>query len=133
MYPHSTVGTLTAMENVALITAGTAFIMVTWDLKYTPISIEHFTQCYLVCDVKTYYQDNASIPVETNILLISGLRPGSICEMRLLALFNPARLDSGMDHVFWTLPSSKYSVIGLNLPSNLNIPRNKIAILAKLW
>ena len=103
------------MENVTLAAAGTDYITVKWNLKYTPISIEHFTQCYLVCDVKTYYRRQSSIPAETNSLTIGDLKPGSICEMHLLAVFNFALLDSGMEQVFWTNSSSKYMCNGLNI------------------
>ena len=94
------------MENVTA-AAGKHHITVKWNLKYTPISIEHFTQCYLECDVRNYYKKQSSIAAEANSLTIGDLKPASVCEMRLLTVFNPARLDSGMEHVLRTNPSSK--------------------------
>ena len=104
---RSTAGTQTAMENLTLADVGPKFITVKWNLKYTPISLEHFTQCYLTCDMENYYAKQSYLPNEANSLTIADLKPGSICEMRLLALFNPAMLDEGMEHIFWTRPSSK--------------------------
>ena len=121
MHFHSSVGTQTAMENFTLIAAGPEYFTVAWNPKYSPISIEQYTQCKSVCDVKPYYRSHSFIPVETNSLIVADLKPGSICKMRMLALFNPALLDSGIKHVFRTLPSSKWNAIGPNLPSILNI------------
>ena len=110
MHFHFTAGTQTAMKNITLAGAGPKFITVKWNLKYTPISLEHFTQCFSMCDMEKYFSKLSFLPVETDSLTIANLKPGSICEMRLLAVFNPAMLDIGMEHVFWTHPSGMYRV-----------------------
>ena len=105
---YVTAGTETAVENVTLFAAGTDYISLSWNkLKYIPISFEQLTQCFLECESKNYYVKHSTIPSGKNFITIRGLKPGSICEIHLLALFNPAMLDLGTEHFFQTHPSSK--------------------------
>ena len=42
-------------------------------------------------------RDTQSLTTDTNSFRISGLRPSSICKLNLVAVYNPASIDSGIE------------------------------------
>ena len=46
-------------------------------------------------------------PVKVNDLNITNLFAGSLCKVNILAVYNPARVDPGLDIMFGTLSSRR--------------------------
>ena len=65
------------------------------------------TFCRLLCDHKTYYINEAMLNGAVTLIKLYGLRPGSVCLIRLLAVYNSASIDPGLQILACTLYSSK--------------------------
>ena len=90
-----TVGTKTTIKSITSLVAGIDFITVTWTQP---------THLPKLMDLTS----SVDIPPKYNFLNITGLFPGSLCVINVVALYNPARIDPGMEAVFLSLSSGKY-------------------------
>ena len=83
-------------------------LVVPWTYpQFQPYFYKQVTSCNLLCDNKTYYINEAMLTGAGTQIKLYGLRPGSVCLIKLLAVYNPASIDPGLQMFAYTLYSSK--------------------------
>lgn len=83
-------------------------IEISWDLaQFKPIHFEISFSCRLMCDSTPYQKARSFLQPSSVAFTQTGLYPGSVCEVELVALYNPASIDSGLKMVAYTLISSR--------------------------
>ena len=90
------------------ITAGLDYLVISWSLpQFLPDLYKQTTSCKLLCDHRTYYLTEAIIDGGFSSTTIYALRPGSVCLIKHVAVYNPASIDPGIGLSACTLYSSK--------------------------
>ena len=90
------------------VTSGANQLEVSWTLPtYSPYYYMQTASCKLLCDEGTYYLREALIPRQQLSNDINALKPGSVCLIKQLAIYNPASIDPGIGLVAHTLQLSK--------------------------
>ena len=97
------------MKSIEELRAETDLIAVSWTQpKHMPLLTEIKYKCYLICELnEPYIATTLKVSSLASSLTITKLRPWSICSIKALALYNPARVDPGLNAKFQTLQSSK--------------------------
>lgn len=89
---------------------GSNYITATW--KAPAYLANHFKlsiSCNYICDHDSLYLMNAyTVPSYTTSFNFTELAPGSHCYITLIAVYNPASLDSGIRLDAYTLFESKW-------------------------
>ena len=107
-YYFLSVGTETAITFFELVSSGVDFITVEWSKpKYTPISLEYKVLCGFECDERLHLKTSGNLSKNTTRLVVTDLKPNSMCKIILLALYNPETYDHGLVRYYSTLSSSK--------------------------
>ena len=75
-----------------------------------PINLIHTVSCKLWCDPTTYYLTETATTRLNHSTTFAALQPGSICLIRLLAVYNPASIDPGIGLSCHTHFSGKFFV-----------------------
>ena len=87
----------------------TDFIQVIWTAPvYLPYWYQQTTSCRFLCRQETYYLTEVLIDSSQTSNLAYGLRPGSVCLIKLIAFYNPASIDPGIVLHSRTLYASKF-------------------------
>ena len=75
--------------------------------QYPPIEYKQIISCKLLCDHSTYHLAEAIVgrTVQSSTTLV--LKPGSVCLINLIAMYNPASIDPGIGISTHTLYTSK--------------------------
>ena len=77
--------------------------------KFPPINYIHTVSCKLLCDPTTYYLTETATSRLNHSTKFLALQPGSICLVKLLAVYNPASVDQGIGLSAHTLFSGKFT------------------------
>ena len=96
------------IQNVSAF-AGTDF----FDIFWSPPSIPPMTYrinvaCRLLCNNMEYNRAKVNRRPYLTTQNVDNLLPGSACTFTLLAVYNPASIDSGITRTVFTLNTSKY-------------------------
>ena len=84
-------------------------IFVSWTPpSFPPIRFIHTVSCNLWCDPATYYLMESTTTRLNHSANFFPLQPGSICLIRLLAVYNRASIDPGIGLSSRTLFSGKF-------------------------
>ena len=90
------------------IISGVNNLMIYWTRpQFPPIEYKQIISCKLLCDHRTYYLAEAILDgtvCSSNTLV---LKPGSVCLINLIAVYNPASIDPGVGLSAHTLYTSK--------------------------
>ena len=106
MYLHYTATKLTTTFDKVLV--GINQLVILWARSnFPPYAHRQTTYCQLYCDHKIYYINVAMLNGEATMIKLHELRPGSICLIKHLALYNPASIDPGIVTPTYTSYSSK--------------------------
>ena len=77
-------------------------------LVINPLRYSVWYSCRYVRANTPYIQGDHNFSSKTVFVKISKLRPGSVCRVRLRAVYNPASIDRGLVEVLETKPASKF-------------------------
>ena len=84
-------------------------LVVSWTIPTDfPYYYKQTASCKLLCDEGTYYLTEAMVNGQECSNIIDALKPGSVCLIKQLAIYNPATIDPGIGLVARTLHSSKF-------------------------
>ena len=84
-------------------------LVVSWNIPTNfPYYYLQTASCKLLCDEGTYYLTEALINGQEYSNTINSLKPGSVCLIKQLAMYNLASIDPGIGLVARTLHSSKF-------------------------
>ena len=64
--------------------------------KFDPLWYKQTTSCKLLCDDKTYFLTEVITDSSHSSSVTSNLYPGSVCLIKLIAVYNPAGIDPGI-------------------------------------
>lgn len=98
-----------SMTKAAVSAESSTNIEISWmTAKYKPYWYHQTTHCWCLCDGHTYLNSQINISSSLNFSNISDLLPGSACQITLLAIYNPASIDQGINLHANTKITSKY-------------------------
>ena len=101
-------GTETGIHHLSIRNQGTTYLCLIWGVpKYSPICYTLSYQCSLMCENKPYTEMSQVLNTSLAGVNLTMLKPGSVCKINLVVLYNPAQHDPGVDFVFETLHSGK--------------------------
>ena len=84
-------------------------LVVSWTIPTDfPYYYMQTASCKLLCDEGTYYLTEAMVNGQECSNIFDDLKPGSVCLIKQLAIYNPASTDPGIGLVAHTLQSSKF-------------------------
>ena len=108
-YFYCTVGTETAAGPVIIVKVETTYITVYWTKpKYSPIEIKVVIQKSLLCERQPYSLQTMYVPAHCEgEMNFTRMKPGSVCKVTYVVIYNPSESDRGVDYFFETLPLSK--------------------------
>ena len=90
------------------VSKGTNKIQIFWTIpKYFPYWYQQTTSCRLLCDQENYYLTEREIESSKSSSVAYDLRPASVCLIKLVAVYNPASIDPGIQLLVRTLHASK--------------------------
>ena len=78
--------------------------------RFPPYHYKQTTSCRLLCEQKTYYLTEFTLNGALSSSTVYSLWPGSVCVIKLVAVYNPASIDPGIGLSAHTLLSSKASI-----------------------
>ena len=85
-------------------------ILIAWTApKYFAMWYQLTTSCRVFCDKNTYHLTEHLINPFMTFHRVVNLRPASICTFRLIAVYNPASIDTGIFFNTHTTNTSKYT------------------------
>ena len=94
------------------LTPGEDQLLITWTPPlFAPNHYIQTTSCNLLCDQSTYYLNEAVIDGEETSSITYAVQPGSICMIKLVAVYNPASLDPGIGLSAHTLLRRKWFLL----------------------
>ena len=106
MYFYYTATKLTTVFSEQVVTVNQ--IVTIWtNPEFQPYLHKQTTSCKLLCDNRTYYINEALLNGKQTLTTLYALRPGSVCLIKHIAVFNPASIDSGITLTAHTHYSSK--------------------------
>ena len=86
-------------------------VTIRWDKpEYLPQLYEWTLSCTLACGNPPYVKQSVNIGSSETQDFISNLIPGSCCEIRFFAVYNPASLDSGLAKTVYTKEKGEQSM-----------------------
>ena len=87
---------------------GIKIIEVSWTTpRYLPYWYQQTTSCRLLCDQESYYLTEVEVDSSRTASYAKDLLPGSVCLIKLIAVYNPASNDPGIMLFVSTLYTSK--------------------------
>ena len=105
---YCTVGTETGAGPLTLVKVESTYITVNWTQpKYSPVKIEVVLQQYLSCERQPYSRKRIYVPPRSEGMNFTMLKPGSLCRVTYVVIYNPSESDRGVEYIFATLSSSK--------------------------
>ena len=101
-------GTKTGMAKVTIRNQGPTFVSLAWGRpKYSPQSYKLRYNCYLTCEKQPYIRREEVISTSFTGMHLTRLKPGSLCTIIVVLVYNPSEVDPGSHYAFETLHSSK--------------------------
>ena len=101
IYNHYTATAL--MIHYLSITTTTDTVTVRWNKpEFLPESYHRTISCKHANEKNAYLQESINISSTKTEDIIPNLRPGSHCELRFFAVYNPASLDDGLSYMINT-------------------------------
>ena len=101
-------GSETVITSFRLRSASNESIEMAWNqAKYTPISMGMEIKCRFLCDDEWYLTSSYNLIPTWTRMNVKALKPGSICAVRFLVVYNPAGYDRGFQRHYTTLSASK--------------------------
>ena len=86
-------------------------LMIYWTQpQYPPIEYKQIISCKLLCDHRTFNLREVILDETVRSSTIRALKPGSVCLINLIAVYNHASIDPGVGISTHTLYTSKYSM-----------------------
>ena len=83
-------------------------VTISWDHPWiSPLEYRVNAVCWCSCSIEPYVHRVYTLFFTENELNISSLLPSIHCQVTLLAVYNPATLDSGLTFNVRTLPKGK--------------------------
>ena len=114
-YFYCTVGTETAAGPVTTVKVETTYIAVNWTQpKYSPVNIKVVIQKSLLCERQPYSIQRLYVPPTCNELNFTRMKPGSVCKVTYVVIYNPSESDRGVNYFLETLSLSKSYVYNLH-------------------
>lgn len=87
---------------------GPDHVQVSWTPpQFQPYWYQQITSCNLLCDHRTYHLTEVLVDAYLTKTTTAHLRPGSICVIKLTAIYNPASIDPGLGIIVHTTYTSK--------------------------
>ena len=96
------------MGKVTIRNQAPTFVSLTWcQPKYSPLSYKLRYKCYVICERQPYIRGREVISTSFTGMNLTRLRPGSLCTITIVLVYNPAEVDPGVKYAFQTRHSSK--------------------------
>ena len=96
------------MVSFSKVNSGTEFIEVFWTApRYPPYWYQQTTTCRYLCDQEIYYLSEVQIDSSHASSVTYDLHPGSVCLIKLIAFYNPASIDPGIQLLVHTSYAGK--------------------------
>ena len=78
--------------------------------EFVPDHYQFIVHCQLFCAQTGYYHNDVPLPQIETSLRLCYLRPGSVCQVTVKAVYNPASIDPGLTETVRTAFLSKYQL-----------------------
>ena len=99
---------------------GENHILIIWTSPcFLPDYYRHIISCSLLCDPATYHLLEEVSNKHTNSTAIIGIRPGSTCLFKHIAVYNPASIDPGIGLSAHTFYSGKVQIVNFDMHINV--------------
>lgn len=101
------------MTTAKIADRGFHFVEISWDVPdYEPDHFQLTASCTLICDDTSYVYKNSSVTVPSSATsgFLHNLLPGSVCQVKFLAVYNPSTIDPGIKLTAFTLNTRKIMV-----------------------
>ena len=86
-------------------------VTISWDKpEYLPQSYKWDLSCTLACGHTVYTTQSVTVGSSETQDHISNLFPGSRCELKFFAVYNPASLDSGLVKTVYTKEKGEQNI-----------------------
>ena len=94
-------------------------LMIYWTRpQFSPIEYKLIICCKLLCDHRTYHLREVILDGTVQSSTTPALKPGSVCLINFIAVYNPASIDAGIGISTHTLYTSKYSSLDFGCKLN---------------
>ena len=89
--------------------AGENQLVVLWTPpRFYPDHYKQTISCRLLCNQRTYYLKETMVNGMEKLTTSNALMPGSVCLIKMVAVYNPASIDPGIGLVAHTRYTSRY-------------------------